>query len=232
MKRKTKRRTVKELEQSLAWMWERFDAERTKEQGGDSSLAIDNHVSWSAKAGCNDHTILQGIAAGAMSPFPVVSLSPLLSERTGSPRGKTIFAYAGTAIDQIVVQYPGLRWWMSKEGLLVAAVPPITKPMSEFDLLAGSFMADRCADGKLALENLKNIAEKLDTAGFSLKDHLQPSQWKPIAGFNQKYSKAAVKTFSKAIGKPQFVRSIRRRLYVAHHRYLKARPEAGRSQSS
>lgn len=232
MKRKRKARAADELEGSPAWMWERFDAERTREQDGDPGLVVDNRISWSVKAGCDDHTILLGIAENATRPFPVVSLPPFTPERIASPRGETIFAYVGTAIDQIVVQYPGLRWWMSKEGLVVAAVPPVTKPLSEFDRLAGRLMANSSANGKLSVEGLRYIAATLDTAGFALKGHLQPTQWKMIAEFNQKYSKAAVKTFTKAVERPQSARFIRRRLYVAHDRYLEARPEAGHTQSS
>lgn len=232
MKRKSKTRAVKQLEWSHSPMWERFDAERTKEQAGDPSLVIDNRISLSVRAGCDDHSVLLGIAAGAMRPFRVVSLPPFTPARAASPRGRTIFDYVGTAIDKIVGQYPDLRWWVSRDGLVVAAVPPVTKPLSEFDLLAGRFMAGNSAKSKLSEEALKDIAATLDTEGFPLKDHLQPSQWKLIAEFNQKYSKAAVKTFTKAVERSQFVRSIRRRLYVAHHRYLEARPEAGRPPSS
>lgn len=232
MKRKRKARAAEKLEWSPAWMWERFDAERTREQDGDPSLVINNRITLSVKAGCDDHTILLEIAAAAMRPFPVVSLPPFTPERVASPWGKSIFDYVGTAIDQIVGQYPGFRWWISRDGLVVAAVPPVTKPLSEFDRLAGRLMAESCADGKLSAEVLRCIAVALDTADFFLKDHLQPSQWKPIAEFNQKYSKAAVKTFTQAVKRSQFERSIRRRLYVARDRYLAARPEAACPQSS
>jgi hypothetical protein len=213
-------------------MWERFDAERTQERGGDPSLATDNHVSWSIKAGSDDHAKLLEIAAAAERPFAVVSMPPFILERTTSPRGSTVFDCAGTAIDKIVRQYPGLRWWMSKEGLVVADVPPVSKPLSGFDLLAGSLMAEHRVGGRLSQDALRRIAVALDTAGFSLKDYLQPAQWGPIAEFNQKHSKAAIKTFTKAIEKPRIVCYIRRRLYVARDRYLEARPEVNRPQSS
>jgi hypothetical protein len=71
-------------------MWERFDAERTQEQGGDPSLAIDNRVSLSIKAGSDDHTKLLKIAAAAKRPFAVVSVPPFIPERPTSPRGSLI----------------------------------------------------------------------------------------------------------------------------------------------
>lgn len=232
MKRKTKRPAGQGLEWSAAWMWERFDAERTQEQGGDPSLAIDNRVSVSIKAGSDYHTKLLKIAAAAERPFAVVSMPPFIPERTTPPRGSTVFDCAGTAIDKVVREHPGLRWWMSKEGLEVADVPPATKRLSGFDLLAGSLMAEHRVGGRLSKDALRRIAVALDTAGFSLKDDLQPAQWKPIAEFNQKCSKDATKTFTKAIEKPRIVRYIRRRLYVARDRYLEARPEVNRPQSS
>lgn len=153
-------------------------------------------------------------------PIAIHSLADALS-RTKLLRGKVIFGFAGDEIDKIADQYEDMRWWISKDGLHMAIVPPAAAKLSRFDELAGKLFVDRRKDGRLSKESLMVIAKELDAAGFLLREQLQPAQWKPISEHNQKHARHAIKSFKDAC-QPLFVRSVRRRLYVARDRYLDA----------
>jgi hypothetical protein len=164
---------------------------------------------------------VERIASRCQEPIAIQSLARDLSQ-TKLVRGKVIFGLAGDEIDKIASQYEDLRWWISKEGLNMAIVPPAAAKLSEFDELAGKLYVDMSKDGKLSKDLLKMIAKKLDTAGFTLKKQLQPAQWTPIATYNQKYARKPIKTFEQACQHRLSVRSIRKRLYVARERYTAA----------
>jgi hypothetical protein len=116
-----------------------------------------------------------------------------------------------------------MRWWMATGGLVVDVVLPEAAPLAKFDREAGKLTCERTVGGQqLSAEVILEIVTLLDAAGFSLSTDLQPAQWKPIAAFNQKYARAAVKTFAAAASHPQFSRAVRRRLYVARDRYRTA----------
>jgi hypothetical protein len=100
-------------------------------------------------------------------------------------------------------------------------VGPDTSQLSEFDRTTGKLAYDRTQNGRLSADAVRQIAEELDAAGFILKEGLQTAQWRPIAEYNKKYAKKAVKTFAAAAANPKFVRCIRRRYYVARERYRK-----------
>jgi hypothetical protein len=202
--------------------WNRFDFIRTKESGGDRGLLLNNFASISVPAPCTHRDVVEAIATRSQLPLAIASVTDELN-RTTLIRGKSIFSLAGNAIDKIVVQYEGMRWWISKEGLNIAIVPPAAPPLSRFDQLAGKLYVDKSKNGALSKEALMAIATELDTAQFSLKEELQRGQWKAIALHNQKYSRRPIKTFKKAC-EGIFARSVRRRLYVARDRYLKAYP--------
>jgi hypothetical protein len=203
-------------------LWSRFDFIRTKESGGDRGLLLNNLASISVPAPCTHRDVVEAIATRSQLPIKIASLSEELN-RTALIRGKSIFGLAGDAIDKITVQYEGMRWWISKEGLNIAIVPPTVPPLSRFDRLAGKLYVDKSKNGALSKELLMAIATKLDTAQFSLKRELQRAQWKTIALHNQTYSDRPIKTFKKAC-QPMFARYVRKRLYLARDRYLKAYP--------
>jgi hypothetical protein len=55
--------------------------------------------------------------------IPIDSLADELGYPTFS-RGQTFFGYAGDEIDQIVGNYPNMRWWVVDQGLVVAVLSP------------------------------------------------------------------------------------------------------------
>ena len=52
---------------------------------------------------------------------------------------------------------------------------------------------------------MREIAAELDSARFALKDHLQRAHWQPIADYNRKFPKRAIKNFSEAVSNRKFV---------------------------
>jgi hypothetical protein len=200
-------------------LWERFDSVRTEETRGDPRLLL-NHISLSIPALDTHRDILEKIASHSQVPITIHSLADVLSQRK-SPRGKTIFGFVGDEIGKIAAQYDDMRWWISKKGLNMAIVPPAAAKLSRFDEFAGKLCVDRWKDGKLSKKSLIEVAKKLDAVSFTLRE-LQPAQWGPISKYNQMNSRQAFKTFGQVCRYPKYVRSIRRRLYVARERYMKA----------
>lgn len=203
-------------------IWERFDSLRTKESGGDFSLLVGNRTSFAIAAPCTHREVVVAIATHSKRPVPIHSLADDLGGKE-LLRGKTTFGLAGDAIDEIALNYEGMYWWISKEGLNMAILSPAAARLSRFDEFAGKLYVDRSKEGRLYKEVLMSIAKDLDAAGFTLKE-LQPSQWEPISKHNQKCSKQAIKTFEQACRHGAHVRSVRRRLYVARDRYKRANP--------
>lgn len=128
---------------------------------------------------------------------------------------------AADEIDKIARQYEEMRWWISKRGLNMAVVPPAMGKLSRFDEFAGKLYVDGSNTSKLSKKLLLAIAKKLDVAEFTLCE-LQPGQRTPIFEYNQRNPRRAIKTFEKACLHRRFIRSIRKRLYVARDRYMKA----------
>jgi hypothetical protein len=201
--------------------WSQFDQKRTRETGGTADVLLDNIVSLTMPAGSSHREAVEHIACQASKPFPIVSISKLLDENK-SLRGRVYYGDAGQQIDKILHNYPRMRWWMEKDGLVIDAVPLSANRLSDFDQKAGKLVCEGTTDGKLSADSVRQIAAGLDAAGFSLSESLQPAQWKPIADHNRKHAKSAIKTFAAAVSHPKFVRSIRLRLYVARERYQKA----------
>ena len=155
-------------------------------------------------------------------PFPIKFLSEKLKEPQFA-RGCVYSGRLGRRIEEILRGYPYLRWWIEKDGLVVnEAQSKELGPLSDFDRIAGPLVIEHTKGDKLSgFGRGVDCNQKLDR-GFSTKENLQPAQWKPISDYNQRHSKLAIKTFVEAVGRPQFVRSVRRRLYLARDRYKKA----------
>jgi len=201
--------------------WNRFDALRTKSAQGDVGVLRMNPVSLSVPASSNHFDHIIEISRSASKPFPIKSLSERLKARR-SPRSSGYFGHVGDNIDQIVANYPTLRWWIAADGLVVAEISSELGPLSDFDRCAGSMTVEHMKNGRLDKASLLIIAEQLDARGFVLKKDLQPAQWRPIAEYNQKHSRTPIRTFAKAVNNPKFSRGVRRRLYVARDRYKMA----------
>jgi hypothetical protein len=235
----------------ITFFWRYFDVQRTKEEGGDIKPLL-KVVSISLPSGSTDRGALEQIADVADARldiksipelpsgsthrdaleqiadiaderFDIKSIPELLSERK-SIRGTVFFGDAGRQIDQIVENYGDrhMRWWMAKDGLVVAVVSPKQNQLSKFDCVAGGLVVKNLVSGRLSKSALQEIAAELDSRGFPVLDQLQRAPQKEVAGYNHKYVKKAIKTFTAAIGHRHFVRYVRRRLYVARDRYQAA----------
>jgi hypothetical protein len=206
----------------ITFFWRYFDVQRTKEEGGDIKPLL-KVVSISLPSGSTDRDALGQIADVADARFDIKSIPELLSERK-SIRGTVFFGDAGRQIDQIVENYGDrhMRWWMAKDGLVVAVVSPKQNQLSKFDCVAGGLVVKNLVSGRLSKSALQEIAAELDSRGFPVLDQLQRAPQKEVAGYNHKYVKKAIKTFTAAIGHRHFVRYVRRRLYVARDRYQAA----------
>ncbi len=198
-----------------------FDAQRTKDARGDLGVLRYNHVNKSVPAGSTHIDALELICSICTRPILVKRLSEKLTEYRYI-RGATYFGEIGDIIADIVGNYPLLRWWLERDGLVVEEARSELGPLRHFDRLAGSLYLKHECDGKLPSAALDLIVKALDEESFKLKDHLQPAQWELISTFNQRNSRSPVKTFTEAVARPQFERMVRRRLYLARDRYKKA----------
>jgi hypothetical protein len=203
-------------------VWSRFDLGQTRQAGGKADVMLRSSVSLTMAAGSSHREDVEQIARMASRPFSILSISKVLDERK-SLRGVVYFGETGSQIDKILHNYPGMRWWMEKDGLVIDIAPQHSaNRLPEFDRIAGKLVCDATRHGKLSTDTVGKIAAGLDAAGFTLSENLQPAQWKPIADHNRKHAKSAIKTFAAAVSNPKFVRSVRRRLYVARDRHQKA----------
>jgi hypothetical protein len=203
-------------------LWERFDLERTKETGGDIKRLQDNPVSLTVPANCTHRYVLEAIANSLQPPLAIESLAQELGSQR-LPRGQAIFhRSAGDVIDKIAANYEQMYWWISTHGLNMVSVLPMSKPLSEFDELAGRLYVEGSKNGELADELLLYIAKQLDSAGLNWRE-LQPKQREKVAYYNQKNSKYPLKTFEDMCVRPTLVRYFKKRLYVARDRYQKRR---------
>jgi hypothetical protein len=201
--------------------WGDFDQKRTREAGGKADLVFESVVVLSVAASSSVREDVEQMARVASKPFPVAFISKLLDEPRFF-RGRTYFGFAGKLLGQIVSNYPDMRWWMAKDGLVIDVVPPDAGQLSEFDRQAGRMVLEGTRDGKLSDRVFREIAAELDAVGFAFLESLQPAQRKEIVAFNQKRAKSAIKSFSAAASDRRFSRLVRRRLYVARERYRKA----------
>jgi hypothetical protein len=202
--------------------WEFFDIERTNKAGGDYLVLYGHLSNFSYDGGSTPRDIIEKIASReepkSSRCFRIDSLDESLHLPKDS-RGGVVFGWTGDLIDQYVSGYAGLRWWMTKRGLVIAAVGPEDLPISDFNREAGELMKEHLINGKLPYAALVEIAAKLDTADYDLKEHLQPAHWKEIAEHNKRYTRSPVRTFSEAIKNKRFVRGVRKRLYYARDRF-------------
>lgn len=201
-----------------SFFWSHFDSKRTREMGGDIRRFKESFINLGRPPGSSDGEDIEQIAGAAEPPFTIAYVSEKLDE-IKSIRGRTYFGRTAQVIDDILGNYPGMRWWMEKGGLVIDTVAPDLGHLSEFDRKAGKLVCDGTQNDRLSAEAVRQIAAELDKAGFILSDTLQPAQWKTIADYNRKYSKKPIKNFAAAVSNPQFVRPIRRRLYVARDRF-------------
>lgn len=192
--------------------------------GGDYRLLYEHLTNVSYPSGSTHRDIITMLANVASPPIAIDSLDECLGEPTLS-RGGVLFGWTGDLIDQYVNGYLGLRWWLSKEGLVVAMVGPKDRPLSDFDRKAGELWLEHAINGRLPYAGLVKVAAELDAAGFSLEESLEAAQWKVFAAEAERTKKPAPKTFAEAVRSPKHqerIRQVRLRLSRAKARYGKS----------
>jgi hypothetical protein len=215
-KKSTQRRRIEE-----AYFGLHFDARRTNEAHGDTSVLLGNSVSLSVPSGSSHFDVLTLIAQKSTKPIPVRFLSEKLKELK-PPRGRNCFGDTARGIEAIVSNYGSLRWWLTEQGLVVDEVLSELDSLSSFDRLVGPLSVQGVQNGILREEAVCLISEKLDEEGFKLKEHLQPKEWGAIVAHNRKRTGRQVESFAAAVKDPRFVRHVRRSIYRARDRYNKA----------
>jgi hypothetical protein len=206
----------------LKSVWVHFDAERSIKAPEYVRILERNSVNISLPQDSTHWDAIYAIAKKASHPFRVKFLSAHLKKHH-AVRGQTCFGKAGDQIQKILDNYPTLRWWMQPDGLVVDEPKVDLTRLSLFDRFAGEQAHSRWTNEGLPKDSLLVIAKQLDAEDFKLNDCLQPAQWAPIAKYNQKYAREAIRTFEAAAQDSRFVRGIRRRLHLARDRYRKAR---------
>ena len=206
---------------SVSYWGPQFDIKRTKDSNGKTDVLQLNHLNLTMGPGSTHFEALMEFSRSAPKPFKIKFLSPKLRE-TKSPRGATFFGELHSEIEQILLNYPELRWWFEEGGLVVDEAQPNFESLGRFDRIIGPIVIENTRDRRISKSALSSIVKSIDDEGFELKENLQPAQWKPIAAFNQRRPKVAIHSFTAAADNPKFVRYVRRRLYVARDRYRRA----------
>lgn len=202
-------------------LWNRFDSIRSNETGGDQHLLLDSFVSSSVPALSTYRDLVEKMVRQSTKPIPIASLPCDLSQKK-LIRGKVVFGLIGDEIDKIALAFDNVRWWISKEGLNMALVPPEVAKLSQFDELVGKLYCEASEDGELSKEVLLTISNEIDAAGFRLNELLQPAQKRAIAEYNQKNARQPIQTFKQACLHRVSRRAVRRRMYLAREKYIKA----------
>lgn len=194
----------------------RFDRDRTREANGNKSFLFLNRVSCTVRSGSTHFDALKSIAESAERSIPLKFINEQL-KGTVLVRGRAAFDDAWKAIDLIVTNYPGLRWWMTADGLVVDQVLPDLESLSEFERIVGSMLSGQ---PRISKEILQAVAQKLDSEGVLFK--LQPKEQGTITTENRKRRKKVIHNFSTAVANPITVRAIRRAIYRARAKYEQA----------
>ncbi len=199
---------------------QRFWPKRCTKSKAMLSLILDNHVSLTMPAKDPSRTILEYIAAGAAKPFPLDYVSREIAGVSRS-RSRSVFGYTRDYIDKVALIHANMFWWITDKGLYMDTVEPqpIPSRLSDFDIFAGTQMAEHCKDGRLPKESLIMIAKTLDDRGFALGQNMQPRYWKVIADHNQQSRIRKIQSFEAAAQDTRFVRGVRRRLSDARRKW-------------
>jgi hypothetical protein len=211
--------------------WWRFDLKRTRATGGLKLFRegiLNNVINFTLPAGCTDFDVVEQIAQQSQTPIPIEML-PTELKRTVHPRGRTCFGFSGNYLDEIARNYDLMQWWVSKNGLNIAAINVMR--LSEFDALAGKLMFEarlRGPNGRLTPEEYREIAAKLDEAAFKPRQHLEGKTREELANWNKKHPRKAVHTFCAALAvripELNLQRAVQRRLSRAKSAWEKQLP--------
>jgi hypothetical protein len=199
----------------------RFDKSRTKEEGGDLGMLNSNYASESIPGAHTHRKAIETIASAYSEtgrPIEIDFIANAVNIQVS--RAALYHGHKFNLIEGIVSHYEGLRWWLTKKGIVIAGGGP-----PSFDRFAGELWMEYQVRGRLLREGLLLIAAKLDAAGFMLKDVLEPAQKKKIGAEAREMRTQAAKTFFEAVkfcNRPKHIYAVRRRLLRAKDQYLKS----------
>lgn len=196
--------------------WQRYWSARSTQNFLINRKVFDNYVQLCVLPSQTHSAAVRLIAQAAPRVIAVESLPEVL-DKTVLKRAMICTDVAGSLFDQIARRHRDMYWWISDSGLNMAFAAPQPPSLSKFDALAGGLYH---AKGELTVDNLLDIAKELDSAGFALKDQLQPKFWNEIAQHNMKFPKKSVKTFEQAASDRRFVRGVKKRLYEARRKLV------------
>jgi hypothetical protein len=137
-------------------LWGHFDRRRTREMGGNADPSHEGFISLGVPVGSSHREDIEQMARAATPSFSIVSISEQLDEKR-SIRGNTYHDHIGCQIDQILENYPGMLWWMEKDGLVIDTVTPDTSRLREFDRKAGRLVCNGGRNGRLLDGLLRNL---------------------------------------------------------------------------
>jgi len=184
--------------------WQRFSYAMTKKTGGLRLLKdviLNNFTSCTIDAPWTHRDLVEQIATHSSKVIPINLLPRDLEQSVSGRRGVVVRSFPGDFFDRIVLQYDAMQWWVSEKGLTMGIVEG-PKDLS-FNAFAGKLMAEarerRLKNGRLAVEEYKKIAVKLDEAGFTPVKNLEDRFRKKLATWNQKNPRKAVHSFVRAL---------------------------------
>jgi hypothetical protein len=203
-----------------------LDWKKTTKEGGRhvfEDLILNNHASTTIQSGYNHFELIQHLVAACQKPIPIESLSPSLNDDSRSPRGRVIFMFPGTLIDQIAYQYQ-LVWWISARGLNLQRIEKMTRNLCSFDLFVGQFVADqRKSAGDSSRRFLGGILPELvgalDEENFKIGENLEQASRRALADWNQRHPRTAIHSFTNSLGYSWLRRGVTRRIYRAVEKY-------------
>ena len=229
-----KRKSTRRRRRAKPSYWVRYDYQRTKSSGGERlcvELLTSNSVSCTVPGPCTLRDQIEQIALRADTPIPIDLLEPCLSEWTLS-RGSTYFGPPDKYFTAIAMNYPDMRWWITKKGLRMELVPASATSVSTFEQVAGKLMFDaRSSQLNRRIPKAEYIVVAKQLADFALFEYLPKPIRKTLGEWNQKHQTRPIRTFSAAIEAkqpPKLRRAVQLVLYGAETKYrLNPAPRIG-----
>lgn len=106
--------------------------------------------------------------------------------------------------------------------------PNKSTPLSTFESMIGRLMVQarmRCPTKYLSKDEIVRIADLLDSEKVPVRINLEREAGRSMAEYNQRHSKAAIKSWRAALGHPQFRRAVRKRFSRAEDKCRRSNPQ-------